>query len=301
MIGLDIKDSPFTTVVNSIADRGLVRECMRGVDVVLHAATLHKPHIVTHRRQDFVQTNVSGTLILLEEAVSAGVATFIFTSTTSVFGRALFPSDGSPAVWVTEGIVPIPRNIYGITKAAAEDLCELIYREHGLACIVLRTSRFFPEIDDNITRRKLFTDANLKANEYLHRRVDLEDVVSAHMQAVHHAQKLGFDRFIISASTPFRPEDTEELRRNPQRVVARYVPQYAHVYTRRGWKMYDDISRVYVNDRARELLGWTPKYDFRHVINCLKNNQDPRSPLAIAVGAKGYHDEDFELGPYPVR
>ncbi len=126
--GLDILDSPFVTQVGSICDRAYVRRCMRGVQAVFHAATLHKPHVATHSRQDFVDTNVSGTLNLLEEAVAADVGSFIYTSTTSVFGEALVPPPGAPAAWITEDITPVPKNIYGVTKAAAEDLCELFHR-----------------------------------------------------------------------------------------------------------------------------------------------------------------------------
>src|SRR5215475_2638771 len=95
-IGIDIKKSDFTHAVGSITDPGFVKRCMRGVHAVLHTATLHKPHIVTHTRQDFVDTNITGTLNLLEEAVATGVGSFIFTSTTSVFGRALSPPLRAP-------------------------------------------------------------------------------------------------------------------------------------------------------------------------------------------------------------
>src|SRR5216683_4416895 len=90
-MGLDIKSSPFTHRAGSIAERSFVEQCMQGVDVVLHAATLHKPHVATHTRQHFVDTNITGTLNLLEEAVTTGVESFVYTSTTSVFGRALVP------------------------------------------------------------------------------------------------------------------------------------------------------------------------------------------------------------------
>src|ERR1700751_2945159 len=145
VIGLDILESPFTTHTGSITDRFRVHRCMRGVQSVFHAATLHKPHVATHSRQDFIDTNVTGTLNLLEEAAAAGVGAFIYTSTTSVFGDALVPPANAPAAWITEEVRPVPRNIYGVTKAAAEDLCELFFRNQGLPCIVLRTSRFFPE------------------------------------------------------------------------------------------------------------------------------------------------------------
>jgi nucleoside-diphosphate-sugar epimerase len=102
------------------------------------------------------------------------------------------------------------RGIYGVTKAAAEDLCHLFHRNQGLACIVLRTSRFFPEEDDDKAVRQTYADDNVKLNEYLFRRVDLEDVVNAHLLAAKHAPAIGFRRYIISATTPFLPEDLPE-------------------------------------------------------------------------------------------
>ena len=161
---------------------------MSGVQAVFHPGTLHKPHVATHRRQDFVDTNIGGTLNLLEEAVIAGVESFVYTSTTSVCGDALVPPLEAPAAWITEEATPVPKNIYGVTKAAAEDLCQLFHRNQSLACIVLRTSRFFPDEDDNRREREAYSDANVKANEYLYRRVDIEDVVSAHLlaQNTHH-------------------------------------------------------------------------------------------------------------------
>ena len=300
VIGLDILQSPFTTHVGSIADRSCVKHCLSGVQAVLHTATLHKPHIVTHGPQRFVDTNVTGTLNLLQEAAAAGVECFIFTSTTSVFGDALVPPAGAPAAWVTEDVTPVPKNIYGVTKAAAEDLCRLFHRNYGLACIVLRTSRFFPEEDDDKAMRETYAGDNLKANEYLCRRVDLEDAVSAHVVAVKHARGIGFGRYIISATIPFLPDDLPDLRADAPRVVQRRVPDYEAEYERRGWRMFPSIDRVYVNERARNDLGWQPRYDFRTIIDRLRAGEDLRSPLARLVGSKGYHAEAFFEGPYPI-
>jgi len=301
VVGLDILASPFTTHVGSIADPSVTMHCMRGVEVVLHAATLHKPHVATHRRQEFVDTNITGTLNLLEAAVSAGVRSFVYTSTTSVFGHALVPPRGAPAAWITEDVTPVPKNIYGVTKTAAEDLCQLFHRNQGLACIVLRTSRFFPEEDDNPEVREALSDQNVKANEYLYRRVDIEDVVSAHLLAAERAPDLGFRKYIVSATTPFGREDLERLRVDAPAVVRERVPEYEDVYRRLNWKMFPGIGRVYVNERARKELGWLPQYDFRCVIRCLKAGVDFRSELARAIGSKGYHDEVFAEGPYPVE
>jgi UDP-glucose 4-epimerase len=291
VIGLDIVASNFTTRVGSIADRCYVRRCMKGVDMVLHTATLHKPHVITHSRQDFVDTNITGTLNLLEEAASVGVGSFVFTSTTSAFGAVLTPPAGAPAVWVTEEVTSVPKNIYGVTKTAAEDLCELFHRDRGLACLILRTSRFFPEEDDCESTRRAYDDYNIKANEYLYRRVGLEDVVSAHLIALERAPSIGFGRYIITATSPFLPEDMFDLRLNAPLVVRRRVPGYEVEYSRRDWKMFPSIDRVYVNEKARRDLDWNPCHDFEYVLRRLRSNEEFRSALAIAVGSKGYHPE----------
>lgn len=299
-IGLDVLPSPFTSVVGSITSRSVLRESLRGMDAVIHAATLHKPHVVTHTHQDFIDTNITGTLNLLEESAQSGVARFIYTSTTSVFGRALLPPEVGPATWVTEELRPVPKNIYGVTKAAAEDLCELSYRRHGLPCIVLRIARFFPEIDDDAKLRQEYDAVNLKVNEYLNRRVDLEDVVDAHLQALKMAPLIGFARYIVSSTSPFDQSDVVDLRNHAADVVRKRVPEYEAEYTRRSWKMFSGIDRVYVNHRARRELGWEPQYNFRRIIERLGAGEDLGSQLARDVGSKGYHVGRFVDGPYPV-
>ena len=289
--GLDIKSGPFVDLAGSVADAGIVREAVDGIEAVVHTATLHKPHVNSHSRREFVVTNVTGTLTLLEEAVRAGVQRFVFTSTTSAFGRALRPQPGAPAAWITEDVVPVARNIYGVTKVAAEEVCELVHRDHGLPVLVLRTSRFFPEADDDDERRGAFADANLKLVELLYRRADLEDVVTAHLCALERAPQLGFGRYIVSATTPFQRADVAELRTDPATVILRRTDsQTAAVFADRGWSMPAEIERVYVNDRARAELGWDPRYTFYAAIAALAQGQDPRSELARTVGAKGYHD-----------
>jgi UDP-glucose 4-epimerase len=288
VVSLDIRPSPFTTCLGSISDRACVAQSMAGMHLVFHAATLHRPHVDTHSRQAFVDTNITGTLNLLEEAAAANVRSFVFTSTTSVFGDALVPPPGDPAEWITEDVKPLPKNIYGVTKAAAEDLCQLFHRNHGLACIVLRTSRFFPEPDFDVSVRERYADDNMKVTEYLHRRVDLEDAVSAHLLAAEHAPRIGFGRYIISATTPFSPDDLPELRRDAPSAARRRVPDYAAEYERRGGRLVPGIDRISVNERARNELGWRPRHDFPALIDRLRADEDVRSPQARKVGSKGY-------------
>ncbi len=300
-VGLDRRPSTCTSVTGSITDRELVREHIRGATVVHHTATLHKPHVATHAMEAFVETNVRGTLVLLEEAVREGVEAFVFTSTTSVFGNALRPPPGSPAVWVTEDVRPVPPNIHGVTKEAAENLCRLFHRKHGLRCIILRTSRFFPEEDDDAGVREAYAGENAKVNELLHRRVDVADVVSAHMLAAEKAREISFGRYIVSATAPFSKEDLDELGADAPAVVRRCFPQYEDLYRGRRWRMFPRLDRVYVNQAARRDLGWAPRLDFSTALARLAAGEPVWSELARAVGSKGYHDEVFDHGPYPVE
>ncbi|MBR0837156.1 NAD(P)-dependent oxidoreductase [Bradyrhizobium manausense] len=298
--GIDLKPSPFTDAVGSIVDPDFVRRQMDGVIAVLHTATLHKPHVATHSKQAFVDTNVTGTLNLLEAADAAGVKSFVFTSTTSAFGSQLRPEAGQAAVWVTEDLPPIPKNIYGTTKLMAENLCELFFREGGLPVVILRTSRFFPEEDDDPAMRSAYSLDNAQANELLYRRLDVADAVSAHLLGVARAPEIGFGRYIVSATSPFGQHHLAALARDAAGVVRELYPDCAQLYASRGWRLFPEIDRVYVNDRARRELGWRPEFNFAHVLSSLREGADFRSHLAREVGAKGYHDTRFDEGPYPV-
>ncbi len=231
--------------------------------------------------------------------MAAGVSRFIFISTTSTFGRALQPAEGEPAAWITEDVRPVPRNIYGVTKAAAENICQLIAQDHELPLLILRTSRFFPELDDTEDVRTAYPNLNLKVNELLHRRVDLEDIVDAVELALDRAPAIGFGRYLITATTPFGIDDCVAARDDLPALVRRLYPQYEGIYAERGWQMFPSIDRIYVNEKARQDLGWKPRWDFGYALKRLAAGEDPRSELARTIGAKGYHAET--TGVYTVR
>jgi UDP-glucose 4-epimerase len=271
VIGLDVRPSATTRVVGSVADAALIREAIlgRGVEAIVHAGALHKPDIATHAPSDFVATNVQGTLNLLEAAVAPGsaVGRFVFTSTTSLMIsgeiRAGASGGANRAAWITEAMQPLlPRNIYGVTKLAAEHLCRMYHERHGLPTIALRTSRFFPEEDD-MAHAIPHSGPNTKANELLFRRLTVEDAAEAHVAALARAPEIGHDAFIISAPTPFSPEDCAELIADAPSVVARHFPRYREVYDRLGWSMFRSIDRVYVADRAARRLGFVCRTGFQ--------------------------------------
>src|SRR5216683_11316 len=277
VVGLDPDPSPTTAIVGSVVDRTLVHRIIRehAIEAIVHAAARHKPHIETHDNSEFVAVNVQGTLNLLEEAVAPGskVDRFVFTSTTSVMisqkisaGRA---GGAQEAIWIDETLSPLePRNIYGVTKRAAEELCRLFNHLHKLPILILRTARFFPEEDD-MAHAIAQSGENTKANEFLFRRLTVEDVAEAHVAALAKAPDLGFDTFIISSITPFSKADCRKLLADAPAAVARYFPDYRAKYAKRGWTMFDSIDRIYDASKAKRVLGFACKTGFREVLDGL--------------------------------
>jgi len=279
---MDPVPSRTTQVVGSVDDRKLVRATIRelGIDSIVHAGARHKPNIETHRPSDFVAVNVQGTLNLLEEAVAPGskVDRFIFTSTTSLMIsreiRAGSSGGAKEASWITEEMTPLlPRNIYGVTKLSAEHLCRLYHELHGLPVVILRTARFFPEEDD-MAHQIAQSTPNTKANEFLFRRLTVEDAAESHVVALSKAPAVGFDTFIISAKTPFSPSDCGDLMVDAPSVVARYFPEYPELYARARWTMFQSIDRVYDAGKARRLLSFQCRTGFKKKLEELRRQLD---------------------------
>jgi nucleoside-diphosphate-sugar epimerase len=237
------------------------------IDAVVHAGALHKPDIARYSAQAFVDVNVTGTLKLLEAA--RGCDRFVFTSTTSLMISAeLHSGRMREAAWLDERFGPLePRNIYGVTKRAAEQLCRLHHSEDGLPVVILRTARFFPEEDD--THRGL-SGENIKANEFLNRRLTVEDGVEAHVAALEKAPEVGFGLYIVLAPPPFTREDAKALMEDAPSVIGRYFPEAAELYARAGWQLPRSIDRVYDPSRAEQELGFRCRTDFAAVLEAIK-------------------------------
>ncbi|KAL0941513.1 UDP-glucose 4-epimerase [Colletotrichum truncatum] len=296
-LGIDILPSATTTITDTITNRDLISSILSSnpsITHIIHAATLHKPHVASHPKSAFVDTNITGTLVLLEEAAKfvPRIQSFIFISTTSTFGKALSPKQGQPAAWIDESVTPIPKNIYGVTKCAAEDLCGLIAHQTALPVLVLRTSRFFPEADDDEDRRNALSDANLKVCELAYRRADISDIVSAIVCGMQKAAEIKWGKYIISAPPPFRRDDPETLARldtDAGAVFREAVPQCAAVFEKLGWSFLGRLDRVYDSSKAVRELGWKPEWTIEKVVEKLARGEDWRSELTHLVGKKGYH------------
>jgi nucleoside-diphosphate-sugar epimerase len=273
VVGLDIAPGADTQVIGSVADRGLVDAVVAdGIEAILHTGALHKPDIARYPRQAFIDTNVTGTLNLLEAAARAGHDRFVFTSTTSLMvPQTVREGRCDQAFWMDEDFYHgPPRNIYGITKAAAEQSCRLVAYEHGMDIAILRTGRFFPEDDDTHTQP---SGENLKANEFLNRRLSATDAARAHVVALDRIKGLGCETFVLAAPPPFARQDTAQLALDARTLITRRFPDAAALYAARGWQLPARIDRVYDPAKAERLLGFRCETDFAAVLSALRDGK----------------------------
>jgi nucleoside-diphosphate-sugar epimerase len=210
-----------------------------------------RQYALGYPREAFTTTNIGGTLHLLEACVAHGIRKFLYTSTTSIYGHAM--AHDRQAVWVDEALPPDPRDIYDITKLTAELLCRDFFEKEGVQAVVLRVSRFLPEPENTIAVHRLY------------RGLDERDGAQAHLLAL----EKDFDRFEvfnISAKSPFGKADLAALKADPREVIKKYYPDVEPVFADRQWTFPPSIDRVYAVDKAEQLLGYAPQYNFREYL-----------------------------------
>ena len=251
IIGIDLKKGKHTHHLGSLTDREFIFQITKDIDIIIHTASLHAPHIATHSRKDFIDTNITGTLNLLEAAEVNGLQKFIYTSTTSLYGESL--NNKKQAVWITEEVPTIPRDIYDITKIAAEGLCKDFFKKDGLQTTVLRVSRFWNE---PIGKRVFYR---------MYRGLDVRDVALAHRLAIEKDFDQ-FDIFNISAQSIFTKSDLFDLKNNTKELVQKRIPKLIQYYENRNWEIPESIDRVYVIDKAKKELGYVPKYNIQQIL-----------------------------------
>lgn len=245
--GVDRRAGPLTALVADVRETAQLVPLLAGCEAVVHAASLHVPDLAACSAAEFRAVNVDATRRLLAAAGEAGVARFVYTSTTSLYGDAMVPSAGE-AVWVEETLEPRPRDVYDETKLAAEEACREAARD-GLACTSLRVSRCFPE------------EPRLVAIYRMYRGVDAEDVAQAHELALQAAWD-GFEACNISAPPPFARADCARLFTDAASVVLERHPWAEAEFGRRGWELPRSIDRVYAVDKAVASLGYRPEHEF---------------------------------------
>jgi UDP-glucose 4-epimerase len=253
VFGIDVMPSATTDELIDIKNKHGVEKITRGFDAIIRTAAVHGKHYeLNYPREAFIETNITGTLNLLNACVKNGVSQFLYTSTTSIYGSALIDDD--KAVWVDELLIEKPRDIYDITKQTAEQLCKDFFYKEGLQTSVYRVARFLPE------------DDNLKINHRLYRELDERDGAEALRLALDTTFN-DFEIFNISSDSPFGRADLVLLKHSPADVILQYFPEAAVIYQQKNWVFPKSIDRVYVCDKARQCLGYQPQYTFGRLLH----------------------------------
>jgi UDP-glucose 4-epimerase len=258
IIGVDSLPGKYTSHLGDITDHEFVLSVTKNVEIIIHTCSLHAPHLKTHSSEEFINTNINGILNLLKSAIENRVRRFVYTSTTSLYGHAMVSTER--AVWVTEDLLPRPRDIYDVTKIAAEGLCEIFANNFDLPCISLRVSRYFPESD------------YLLAIYRLYRGIDIRDAASAHILAMTAGIK-GYEVLNISALSPFSREETHDLLHDAPSVLLRHFPSVNKLFAKKGWKLPKRIDRVYSIDKAKKILDYRPAFNFDTLMDIKKDTE----------------------------
>lgn len=264
VIGLDRLPCSTANLVGDIRDRQLLDIALDGVDVIIHTAALHAPHVGLVPDSEFEAINVEATELLMSEGIKRGIQHFVFTSTTALYGHASTPAER--AGWVDESVSPKPKTIYHRSKIEAERRLETLSRQSGVPVTVLQMSRCFPE------------PADLMAVYRLNRGIDARDVASAHALAVE-KRLTGFRRLIISGVTPFTPQHCSALLHDARAVIGQYAPELAKEFAVRGWMVPDSIDRIYDSSLAQHLLHWCPKHGWDSVLRSLDDESAEVLPV----------------------
>ncbi len=260
VVGIDIRPGIQVDVLADISRQDdALSLAFEAAEAVVHTAALHAPHVGSIAETQFWKINAEGTARLVDLALAHGIARFVLTSSTSVYGHAL--AREGRAAWIDESVTPEPRDIYDLTKRAAEE--HVLFASSAMQTTILRMSRCFPEpLPDMALWR-------------LHRGIDRRDVVDAHLAVLRRDGRNG-ETYVISASSPFLAADAEALWSDAAGPIELRAPEFARAFRRAGYDLPARIDRVYATGKAHAELGFQSRYDGRAV---LEGDCDPTPVL----------------------
>jgi NAD dependent epimerase/dehydratase len=119
-----------------IRDSNGVREAMKGIDIVFHLAALIAIPFSYHSPDSYIDTNVKGTLNIIQAAKDNNVKRVLITSTSEVYGTAKF-------VPITELHPKQPQSPYSASKIGADAIADSFYRSFDQPITIVRPFNTF--------------------------------------------------------------------------------------------------------------------------------------------------------------
>jgi NAD dependent epimerase/dehydratase len=249
----------FQVFTGDIRDPHGVRSAMQGCEAVLHLAALIAIPYSYHSPDAYVDTNIKGTLNVLQAARALGVRRLVHTSTSEVYGTARY-------VPITEEHPLQGQSPYAATKIGADQLALSFFRSFGTPVTVLRPFNTYgprqsaraviPTIMTQIVggRRRIELGAIHPTRDFNH----VSDTVSAFVAALGCEESAGE---VINVGTGFEISIGDVAR-----LVAEVMGAEVEIAAdpRRLRPQRSEVERLCAaSDKAQRLLGWQPRYSGR--------------------------------------
>ena len=247
----------FEVFAGDIRDHHGVRKAMEGCDAVLHLAALIAIPYSYHSPDTYVDTNIKGTLNVVQAALDLGISKVVHTSTSEVYGTAQF-------VPITEDHPLHGQSPYSASKIGADQLAMSFYNSFGTPVSIIRpfntygprqsTRAVIPTIITQIACGK----QQIKLGS-IHPTRDFNyvgDTVSGFLSALDSDQGVGE---IINLGSGFEISIGDTAK-----SIADVMGEEIEILTdtQRLRPEKSEVERLWANNtKAKKLLEWKPKYE----------------------------------------
>lgn len=253
--GMDVKGN-FEVFAGDVRDPYGVRAAMKGCNAVLHLAALIGIPYSYHSPDSYVDTNIKGTLNIVQAARDLGVSKVIHTSTSEVYGTARF-------VPITENHPLQGQSPYSASKIGADQIAMSFYSSFGTPVEILRPFNTYgprqsaraviPTVIAQIAKgkRQIKLGAVHPTRDFNY----VADTVAGFMAALDSERGTGE---VINIGSNFEISIGDTAR-----AIAEVMEVQIDIVTdaQRLRPEKSEVDRLLAsNDKARELLGWQPKY-----------------------------------------
>ena len=246
----------FEVFSGDIRDPSGVRQAMEGCDAVLHLAALIAIPYSYHSPDTYVDTNIKGTLNILQAARELGVAKVIHTSTSEVYGTARF-------VPITEEHPLQGQSPYSATKIGADQLALSFYASFQTPVSVIRpfntygprqsTRAVIPTIITQLAsgQRQIKLGAVHPTRDFNY----VADTVSGFLAALQSYHGVG-EVINLGSNFEISIEDTAQLIAEVMEIELEILSDEQRLRPEKS-----EVERLWAdNTKAKDLLNWSPQY-----------------------------------------